>query len=320
MFLQHSGQKLWTSSTMVPQPAQRGGSAKSSAHLAQVRSITPTRETSIRRLSLPRCHRTSCGVAALFDMQLRAMRRDRAARLGPELFLYERVFEDCLERIELTSRRFESALLIGCPDPQWPRRLAHVTAGTEVREPGPLFARAAGGEPVIEDAWEPRAAAHDLVLGIGTLDSINDLPLALNLVGHAMRPGGLFIGAFSGGNTLPQLRAAMRAADASAGTASPHVHPRIEAAAVAPLLSNAGFANPVIDIDQVEVGYPSFDRLIADLRRMGTTNILSDRSCEPMTGAAYAAAKLHFENAARDGRTVEIFEVLHFACWTAQQS
>lgn len=259
-------------------------------------------------------------MAALFDMKLRAMRRDRAARVGPDLFLYERVFDDCLERIELTNRRFERALLIGCPDPQWPVRLAEAAAQSDVRDPSPLFARAAGGQAIVEDAWEPRAGAYDLALAIGTLDSVNDLPLALNLVRQAIRPGGLFIGAFSGGNSLPQLRAAMRAADASAGTASPHVHPRIEAAAVAPLLSAAGFTNPVIDIDQVQVGYTSFDRLIADLRRMGATNVLSDRLREPITRAGYAAAKAHFENAARDGRIIEIFEVLHFACWAPQQS
>ncbi|HEX5238400.1 MAG TPA: hypothetical protein VFW39_08060, partial [Sphingomicrobium sp.] len=59
----------------------------------------------------------------------------------------------------------------------------------------------------------------------------------------------------------------------------------------------------------------SFDRLIADLRRMGVTNILSDRSREPMTRAAHSAAKTHFQDAGRKGRTIEIFEVLHFACW-----
>ena len=44
-------------------------------------------------------------MAELFDMRMRAMRRDRAARIGPELFLYERAFADCLERIELMQRR-----------------------------------------------------------------------------------------------------------------------------------------------------------------------------------------------------------------------
>ena len=53
----------------------------------------------------------------LFDMKLRALRRDRAARIGPELFLFDRIFDDCLERLALVNRRFERALLIGCPNP-----------------------------------------------------------------------------------------------------------------------------------------------------------------------------------------------------------
>jgi hypothetical protein len=35
----------------------------------------------------------------LFDIELRASRRDRAARGGTELFLFERAFADCLERL-----------------------------------------------------------------------------------------------------------------------------------------------------------------------------------------------------------------------------
>ena len=46
----------------------------------------------------------------LFDMELRAARRDRAKRAGPELFLLERAFEDCLDRLSLIQQRFEQAL------------------------------------------------------------------------------------------------------------------------------------------------------------------------------------------------------------------
>ena len=48
---------------------------------------------------------------ALFDSKLRGLRRDRAARLGPELFLHQRAFDDCLERLELLERSFDRAIL-----------------------------------------------------------------------------------------------------------------------------------------------------------------------------------------------------------------
>jgi hypothetical protein len=248
-------------------------------------------------------------------MELRTKRRDRAARIGPELYLFERTFEDCIERIGLGRRRFGRALLVGCPDPAWPARLQEVADEIDVRDPGVLFARATGGEVLIEDQWSPPREAYDLVLAIGTLDTANDLQRALRSIGAATRPGAMFIGALSGGDTLPQLRAAMRTADEVTGAASSHVHPRIEASAFAPLLSAAGFSNAVVDIDRVPVAYGSLKALVADLRAMGATNILAERSRQPLLRSARAAAEGAFARAGDGQRTLETFEILHFAAW-----
>ena len=245
------------------------------------------------------------------------MRRDRAARIGPELFLYERAFADCLERLSLVQRQFERALLIGSPDPGWPERLRTYATEVEVRDPGPLFAELVGGEVLVEDAWEPQPATYDLLVAAGTLDTVNELTLALRLIRHSLLPGGLFLGAISGGDTLPQLRSAMRAADAATGAAAPHVHPRIEAAALAPLLQATGFVQPVVDVERVSVSYASFDRLVADLRAMGTTNVLTERPRFVGRTARQAAAGA-FAAAGEGSRTVEKFEILHFAAWSAQ--
>jgi hypothetical protein len=253
-------------------------------------------------------------VADLFDMDLRAKRRDRAARLSPELFLHERAFGDCLDRITLSDRRFENALLIGCPDAKWAERLTTVAQSVDVRDPGYVFSEAAGGEIVVEDRWVPLPQAYDLVLAVGTLDTVNELPFALHLVRQAMRGDGLIIGAMSGNQTVPQLRAAMRAADALEGVAAAHVHPRIEASAFAPLLEQAGFRNPVIDVDRVRVTYRTFDQLIADLRAMAATNILKARPRFLSRAARHAAAE-SFVAAGEGERTVETFEIIHFAAW-----
>lgn len=252
-------------------------------------------------------------------MTLRALRRDRAARIGPELFLAERAFDDCFERLALMQRRFERALLIGCPDPGWPERLRAYAAEVEVRDPGPLFARRSGGKLMVEDHWEPDEGAFDLVVAVGTLDTVNDLPLALRLIRYAMRPDGLLLGALSGGDTLPQLRNGMRAADAVTGAAAPHVHPRVEASALAPLLLEVGFINPVVDVDRVSASYPSLQRLLADLRAMAATNILAARP-RFVGKSALTAAVGAFASAGDGARTVETFEILHLATWTAKKN
>ena len=270
----------------------------------------------MRRLSRPPPRRTIALVPSLFDMELRALRRDRAARMGPELFLLDRAFDDCVDRLSLMQCRFDRALLIGCADGQWAQRLREFADEIDVRDPGSLFACRSGGEPLVEDAWEPSARSYDLAVAVGTLDTVNDLPRALMTVRWALKEGALFLGTMSGGETVPRLRSAMRAADLVAGVAAPHVHPRIEASALAPLLSNAGFANPVVDVDRLAVSYRSLRDLVADLRRMAATNILCERSRTPLLKRCYSAAAEDFSAAGDGDRTTESFEILHFACWT----
>jgi hypothetical protein len=66
----------------------------------------------------------------------------------------------------------------------------------------------------------------------------------------------------------------------------------------------------------VRVSYESLVNLVTDLRRMGATNILKLRAREPLSRAAMAAAEAAFRSAGDGTRTVETFEILHFAAWT----
>jgi NADH dehydrogenase [ubiquinone] 1 alpha subcomplex assembly factor 5 len=268
------------------------------------------------RLSRTQRQRTSIAVPLeLFDMQLRALRRDRAFRRGPELFLYERAFADCLDRIGLIRSRYRRALLIGCPDRGWIERLGEFADRVEIIDPGPCFAHAAGGQQTIEDQFIAEPGAYNLCVAVGTLDTINDLPQAFARIRMALAPGAFLLGAMSGGETLPQLRTAMRAADQIHGEAVPHVHPRIEAAALAALLSAARLTAPVVDVDRVQVSYEALTRLIGELRSMGSTNILNERSRQPLSKVEWHAAVRAFTSARTGDRTTETFEILHFAAW-----
>ena len=280
----------------------------------------PRREADARRrLSPTPPPRTSSSVAKpLFDMALRAMRRDRAFRQGPALFLLDRTFDDALERIALVNRRFESALLIGCANPEWPNRLADLSGQVEATDPGRLFASAAKGERMTEDEDRLGDENYDLCVAIGTLDTVNNLPLTLANIRAALRPDSLFLGAISGGDTLPVLRSAMRAADAANGGASPHVHPRIDGPSLCDLLGKVGLVNAVVDVDRVPVAYPSLQSEVADLRAMAATNILTERPINPLGRKAFRAAANDFASRQDSGRTVETFEILHFAAWTPE--
>lgn len=248
--------------------------------------------------------------ALLFDHDLRAVRRDRAVRIGPETFLYDRAFEDCLDRLDDIRDEFPAVLLAGCPNPSWPQRLeGHVST----IDPGPLMAARAGGKCADLEMLPFDGDTFDLCLSIGLLDTANNLPLAAAALHLVLKPGGLLLGAIAGGESLPRLRKAMLAADGASGQARPHVHPRIDPPSLAQLLTSAGFAMPVVDVDRVDLSYHSLDKLVHDLRAMGATNVLSARSHKPLARAAFDAARAAF----LDGkdRVTEQVEILHFAAW-----
>ena len=261
----------------------------------------------------PRSHKRAVP-ADLFDRRLRALRRDRAARLGPERFLLDRAFDECLDRLRDIARPFERILLLGCPSADWPQRLSALGGEVEVFDPGPMFAARAGGQPVEEDLNDFGEARYDLCLAIGTLDTVNDLPVALQLLRRALRPDAPLIGAMSGGDTLPALRSALIEADRASGIAVARVHPRIAASSLAQLLASSGFEMPVIDVDRVRLRYSSLTSLVRDLRAMGATSMLADRP-PPLLKAAASRASAAFAALGADGKTEEIVEILHFHAW-----
>ena len=247
------------------------------------------------------------------------MVRDRAAALGPELFLHERAFADCLDRLGDVKRDFERALLIGAPDPGWAQRLGARAAQVEVVEPGARFAAAAGATHAEEDRHDFGIGRFDLVVAVGTLDTVNQLPGALQAIRRAMRPDSPFVGAMAGGDSLATLRRSMLAADRATGAAAGRTHPRIEPSALAGLLGAARFVMPVVEVDRVALRYPDLASLVRDLRAMGASNMLAERA--PPRGPQWAAlAAAAFAAEAIDGRTAERIDLLHFIGWSPPTS
>ncbi|HEU0310760.1 MAG TPA: SAM-dependent methyltransferase [Sphingomicrobium sp.] len=266
-------------------------------------------------LLLGRSRRTSARVTReLFDRRLRALRRDRAARIGTEMFLYDRAFDDCVDRLRDIPQQFDRALLIGCPSPDWPGRLRELAGQVDVVDPGALFAGKADGQQVEEDRHDFGEARYDLCVAIGTLDTVNDLPLALRLLQRALVDDAPLIGALAGGNSLSAFRSALIESGRKAGRIVARTHPRIDPSSLAQLLSTAGYSMPVVDVDRVTIRYPGLDALVRDLRAMGATSVLTERAPLPTRTEfkqlrnAYAAMRSH-------GRTEEIVEILHFLGW-----
>jgi len=264
----------------------------------------------------------------IFDRDLIARRRDRAAdRSGTHAFLLERAADDIAERVAIVLRTFPLALSLGAYGGTMARRIRAVASvGTVVEvELSPQLAARCDG-PVLcadEEALPVADGALDLVVSALALQLVNDLPGALVQVRRALKPDGLLVAALLGGSTLAELRAAWLAAETELHSgASPRVSPFADVRDLGGLLQRAGFALPVVDSETVRVGYPTPLALMAEIKAMGASNPLTERSRRPVTRSLLLrAAQIYAERSARsDGRVEATFEIITLTAWVPHES
>jgi SAM-dependent methyltransferase len=245
------------------------------------------------------------------------MRRDRAAALGDAgESLWQPLAEEVTERLSLVQRSFREALVLGCGGSDLPERLRNLGMYVVSSDAGFRFPSRASGIQCDEDRLPFGDGRFDLIVSLSGLDSVNDLPGALLLVRRALRPDGLFLATFAGAGSLPRLRSAMFAADAAVGGAAPRIHPQIDVRTAGDLLSRAGFALPVVDSQGVWLRYSSLAALVRDLRSMGATNVLNNRSKRAIVRLGLSAAMADFaDHADPDGKTAERLELIHLTAW-----
>jgi len=262
----------------------------------------------------------------IFDQRL--PRLLRAARLGPVDFLLVRAVEDLSERLALILREFPVAADLGTPLPHFAEALCRLKGLEWLVRILPLAAlqnHAPGSLDVLADleALPFAAGTYHLIVSGFALQHINDLPGCLIQIRQALRPDGLFLGCFAGGQTLSELRQVMGEAEIEVtGGLSPRVFPFVEIREAGSLLQRAGFTLPVTDSDLITARYDDLFTLIADLRRMGATNILTERQRRPTPRRVFLrAAELYRERFSdADGRIRATFETLWVSGWATHES
>jgi SAM-dependent methyltransferase len=262
----------------------------------------------------------------IFDRRLLRMRRERARALGPETFLLDRVAAELGERLAAVLRQFERAVDLGTPSDAVRRVLAASgkVATIVAAEPGAArldasFARVAADEEALPFA----DGALDLVVSALSLQFVNDLPGTLIQVRRALKADGLLLAALIGGDSLSELREAFAEAESEVeGGVSPRVAPFADVRELGALLQRAGFALPVVDSDRLTVRYPTALALMRDLRRMGATNVLSERRRTPLKRATLAkVADIYASRFAdADGRLRASFEIVWLLGWAPHES
>ena len=249
----------------------------------------------------------------LFDRALLRVRQHRALRGAPATFLLDRVAGDMAERLQAVLREFKGAADIGTSGDQLRRALA-----ARVGELARIDLPETESEPL---PLQPQSL--DLAVSALAFQFVNDLPGVLAQIRRALKPDGLLLAAMTGGDTLTELRQSFAAAEAELeGGASPRVAPFADLRDAGALLQRAGFALPVTDVDRVVARYDGAFALMADLRRMGATNVLVERRRTPTRRATLSRmADIYRERFAdADGRIRATFDVIWLSGWAPHAS
>lgn len=264
----------------------------------------------------------------IFDRTLLNRRRTRAAPHAPAHdFLLRHVSEDMADRLSLIARTFPVGLNLGAHTGALGRRLR------QLGSIGQLIDADASGA-MLAHCDGPRLAADEefLPFGPGTLDLVvsglalqfaNDLPGVLLQVRQALKGDGLLLAALLGAGSLSELREAFIVAETEIyGGATPRVAPFADVRTLGGLLQRAGFALPVADIDTLTVTYAHPFALMQELRAMGASNALAERSRRPMTRRLLArASEVYAERfGTPDGRVPATFEIVTLTGWAPDPS
>lgn len=244
----------------------------------------------------------------IFDRKLYALRRARAS----ESFLAVDAAQAMAERIGGINRRFVRAL--------------NLTARAETRAIlRPLAEEWVETQPgsVDEEALPFAPESFNLIVSVLSLHAVNDLPGALIQIRRALKPDGLFLAALFGGETLRELREAFAVGESeTVGGISPRVSPFADVRDLGGLLQRAGFTLPVADVERTTARYTSFDNLVTDLRTLGETNVLAERSKKIPRRDTLAAMLSHYRanHADAEGRIAATFDIIYLAGWAPHDS
>lgn len=207
-----------------------------------------------------------------------------AANFDAADFVHRRAFDGIIERLAPVSLQPARILDLGCGTGTGSRQLAKVYRKARVISldaSANMLARARAGRRAFSGVRELRAEACRLPLQTGKVDLvvanlllpwIDDLPQCFSEVARVLANGGVFAFATLGAGSLATLKEAWRGIDSFA-----HVREFADMHDLGDGLVRAGLADPVLDVDVLNIAYQNFDSFIADVKRTASRNSMAGR-------------------------------------------
>ena len=130
---------------------------------------------------------------------------------------------------------------------------------------------------------------------------------------RVLRPGGLLLFSSFGPDTLQEIRTAFAHADGHT-----HTNRFTDMHDIGDMLVAAGFADPVMDMEQLTLTYSDASALMRELKHLGATNVTRGRPHGLMGRGRWQRALAALEAMRRDGRIPATFEVVYGHAWKGE--
>ncbi|MEO1767009.1 malonyl-ACP O-methyltransferase BioC [Thiobacter aerophilum] len=157
------------------------------------------------------------------------------------------------------------------------------------------------------------ASSVDLVWSNLTLQWCNAPEQAFRECYRVLVPGGLFMFSTFGPDTLKELRQAFASVDGYT-----HVNRFVDMHDLGDLLTYAGFAAPVMDMEMITLTYLDLKQLLCELKALGAHNVTFGRNHGLMGKRRWQAMVEAYESLRRDGRLPATFEVVYGHAWVGE--
>jgi SAM-dependent methyltransferase len=257
----------------------------------------------------------------IFDRRLIRQRRKRLSGKGPH-FLLDIIWNELADRISMINRPLRTMLIHGPVSGILKSQARALRPDARILSSDILPQR--NVDLVFDDEAQPIAPSslEAFIQPLG-LETANDVPGALAQIRRSLRPDGLLLAAVLGGDTLTELRQAWLMAESSiAGGATPRVAPFIHIRQWGELLQRADIALPVVDADRRTILYANLIALMRDLRAMGLSNSLIERSRRPLSRRLLSRLAETYADqfGTPDGRLPATFEILYLTGWAPHES
>jgi malonyl-CoA O-methyltransferase len=141
-------------------------------------------------------------------------------------------------------------------------------------------------------------------------DGLPGLQATFKEIHRVLKPGGLFIFASFGPDTLKELRAASAGIDGHQ-----HVNRFIDMHDVGDALVHAGFSNPVMEMEQITLTYADLSALMRDLKAIGAHTVLEGRRAGLMGKSAWQRLVQNYEMFRQNAQLPATYEVVYGHAW-----